>query len=102
MPLNMIRKSAIVNAQREAFPDALGALYTEDDADVTTSQGTTEDQAKQEIKKNANSEVIDIEVEPDPDDMETGEIKREKTNVNQVTQEMEAKEQKSEQQGLAF
>ena len=31
MPATMIRKTAIVNALREAFPNALGALYTEDD-----------------------------------------------------------------------
>ncbi|WP_125582658.1 phage recombination protein Bet [Lacticaseibacillus suibinensis] len=31
MPATMIRKSAIVNALREAFPQELGALYTEDD-----------------------------------------------------------------------
>lgn len=31
MPKNMIRKTAIVNALREAFPDTLGAMYTEDD-----------------------------------------------------------------------
>jgi len=93
MPLNMIRKSAIVNAQREAFPDALGALYTEDDADVTTSPGSTEDQAKQEIKQNANTEVIDIDVEPNkPVDMETGEIKKEQPSVDQVAQDMDKKE----------
>jgi len=102
MPLNMIRKSAIVNAQREAFPDTLGALYTEDDADVTTGQGSPEEQAKQEIKQNANSEVIDIDINPDPVDMETGEIKKEQPNVGQVAQDMEAKEQKTEQQGLQF
>lgn len=31
MPANMIRKTAIVNALREAFPIDLGAMYTEDD-----------------------------------------------------------------------
>lgn len=31
MPANMIRKTAIVNALREAFPETLEALYTEDD-----------------------------------------------------------------------
>src|SRR5699024_8672604 len=29
MPANMIRKSALVNALREAYPDQLGAMYTE-------------------------------------------------------------------------
>lgn len=31
MPMNMIRKTAIVNALREAFPENLGSMYTEDD-----------------------------------------------------------------------
>lgn len=31
MPMNMIRKTALVNALREAFPESLGAMYTEDD-----------------------------------------------------------------------
>jgi phage recombination protein Bet len=30
-PANMIRKTAIVNGLREAFPNTLGAMYTEDD-----------------------------------------------------------------------
>ncbi|GAK47747.1 phage recombination protein [Secundilactobacillus oryzae JCM 18671] len=31
MPNNMIRKTAMVNALREAFPESLGDMYTEDD-----------------------------------------------------------------------
>lgn len=31
MPNNMIRKTAIVNALREAFPNSLGALYTDEE-----------------------------------------------------------------------
>ncbi len=73
MPLNMIRKSAIVNAQREAFPDTLGALYTEDDADVSNSQEVV---AEREIKQNANSEELDFEdAEIVEANQETGEIK---------------------------
>lgn len=30
-PANMIRKTAVVNGLREAFPNSLGAMYTEDD-----------------------------------------------------------------------
>jgi phage recombination protein Bet len=37
MPANMIRKSALVNALREAYPDQLGAMYTEDEPDVGES-----------------------------------------------------------------
>lgn len=60
MPLNMIRKSAIVNALREAFPENLGAMYTEDDADINKKDVTPEQQVQQEIKQHANREVIDI------------------------------------------
>ncbi|MFA9494242.1 recombinase RecT, partial [Streptococcus sp. E17BB] len=31
MPATMIRKTALVNALREAFPEDLGNMYTEDD-----------------------------------------------------------------------
>lgn len=58
MPLTMIRKSAIVNALREAFPEALGAMYTEDDADV---KPTTETTIQQEIQQNANSESLNFD-----------------------------------------
>ncbi|MGL0750064.1 phage recombination protein Bet [Secundilactobacillus paracollinoides] len=34
MPSNMIRKSAMVNALREAFPETLGDMYTEDDKNL--------------------------------------------------------------------
>lgn len=67
MPLNMIRKSAIVNGLREAFPESLGAMYTEDDADVR-QPSTNESTAQEEIRANANSEVIDIEYEESPED----------------------------------
>lgn len=60
MPLTMIRKSAIVNAQREAFPETLGALYTEDDAKLETAP-SQEQVVEQEIKTKANQEVIDVE-----------------------------------------
>lgn len=69
MPMNMIRKSAIVNAQREAFPDTLGALYTEDDADVQQAPKDVTQQVQEEIKRHANTEVLDVDV-----DTNTGEI----------------------------
>lgn len=69
MPLNMIRKSAIVNAQREAFPDTLGALYTEDDALTETEPRNVTPNIQEEIKQHANTEVLDMNV-----DTETGEI----------------------------
>lgn len=60
MPLNMIRKSAIVNAQREAFPDTLGALYTEDDALTQTEPRDVTPNVQEEIKQHANTEELDF------------------------------------------
>ncbi|EAG9591275.1 phage recombination protein Bet [Listeria monocytogenes] len=79
MPLNMIRKTAIVNAMREAFPDNLGAMYTEDEPFSTD----VESQVQNEINNLANNEVLDLpseevvkpiqinpdELEPEPIDM---------------------------------
>ncbi|MBC1509453.1 phage recombination protein Bet [Listeria seeligeri] len=56
MPLNMIRKTAIVNAMREAFPDNLGAMYTEDEPFSTD----VESQVQNEINNLANNEVLDL------------------------------------------
>lgn len=42
MPATMIRKTAIVNALRETFPDTLGGMYTEDDNLKTDSHAQTE------------------------------------------------------------
>ena len=60
MPMNMIRKSAVVNGLREAFPESLGALYTEEDKGPKPTPIT---EVEQEIKQNANQEIIDIQEE---------------------------------------
>lgn len=49
-PANMIRKSALVNALREAYPDQLGAMYTEDDK-------SPQEVAKQVEEAEKNDEV---------------------------------------------
>lgn len=64
MPMNMIRKTAIVNALREAFPDSLGAMYTEDDAQPQSVDIPVEQQVYEEIEQNANKQVIDFEETP--------------------------------------
>lgn len=76
MPLNMIRKSAIVNAQREAFPETLGAMYTEDDADVQQKPRDVTQQVQEEVNQHANTEVLDFPQEaPEPNvNYDTGEI----------------------------
>lgn len=56
MPMNMIRKSAIVNGLREAFPESLGTMYTEEDKGAQSTESTVE----QEIKQHANSEPLDF------------------------------------------
>ncbi|EPW2644066.1 phage recombination protein Bet [Listeria monocytogenes] len=57
MPLTMMRKTAVVNAMREAFPDNLGAMYTEEEQGALQN---TETSVQQEIKQNANAEMLDI------------------------------------------
>ncbi|MGE6671022.1 phage recombination protein Bet [Bacillus altitudinis] len=57
MPMNMIRKTAIVNALREAFPNSLGNMYTDEE---TQTPDTTETVAR-EVNENANSETIDMD-----------------------------------------
>lgn len=73
MPLTMIRKSAIVNGLREAFPESLGAMYTEDDADIQ-QHTSSEQQLQQEIKQNANSEILDFDENTNVQDAEFQEI----------------------------
>ncbi|MBC2391327.1 phage recombination protein Bet [Listeria booriae] len=60
MPLNMIRKTAIVNAMREAFPDTLGSMYTEEESASDITAPDIEEAVKAEVATNANTEVIDI------------------------------------------
>ncbi|WP_342412333.1 phage recombination protein Bet [Bacillus sp. FSL K6-1560] len=65
MPLNMIRKTAIVNALREAFPNNLGNLYTEEE-EQANDDIPAEERVRREVNEKANAEVIDIEPIPDP------------------------------------
>ena len=55
MPNNMIRKTAIVNALREAFPEKLNQMYTEEE---TPSEPQVN--VQEEIKQKANQTLIDI------------------------------------------
>lgn len=67
MPKTMIRKTALVQALREAFPDNLGAMYTEEEQGVVKEASATEIEVDEEIETMANREVIDI---PDEDVIE--------------------------------
>jgi phage recombination protein Bet len=57
-PKTMIRKTAIVQALREAFPEDLGDLYTEEEQGVPIKDVAYE--VKEEIDAKANSKLIDI------------------------------------------
>ncbi|ABR48756.1 phage recombination protein Bet [Alkaliphilus metalliredigens QYMF] len=61
MPKTMIRKTALVQALREAFPDNLGAMYTDDEQVIVKETNTVEVEVAEEIQQNANNQVIDIE-----------------------------------------
>ncbi len=61
MPSTMIRKTAIVQALREAFPKDLGAMYAEEEVVKATPQ--------QEVEQNANNEefeYVEAEVVNEP------------------------------------
>lgn len=78
MPATMIRKTALVNALREAFPDDLGNMYTEDDGgetfdhikDVTPEpQESREDvlaRKQAQIENWQNQKAQQEEVRPEP------------------------------------
>ena len=91
MPMNMIRKTAIVNALREAFPETLGAMYTEDDKnpndtsrpiDVTPSNGVANsiekqfETAKDDLSKNTQAKVIEGEQSDDSNETKTTEVEQ--------------------------
>lgn len=67
-PMNMIRKTAIVNAMREAFPGNLGNMYTEEENDVPDN---TVRRVNEEVRKQANQQVIDVEPIPVKEELES-------------------------------
>lgn len=94
MPNNMIRKTAIVNALREAFPENLQALYTEEERKDPIN---INDEVEQEIKQNANKTAIDIPKE-EPQKVETPK-QQEKVEVEPAQFE-EVKEPKQAKQSI--
>lgn len=86
MPLNMIRKTAIVNALREAFPDNVGALYTEEESSVSETLKPVEE-VQQEIDENANTEIIDFDKPDEKNKKSVKEVEKETINQNEPTQE---------------
>lgn len=61
MPLNMIRKVAIVNALREAFPNSLGAMYSEEEA--SKQDGAQYKPERKDITPNEQPQQAEPEVE---------------------------------------
>lgn len=85
MPATMIRKTAIVNALREAFPETLGALYTEDDDGQMRMQQTKKQvQATENSKaKNKADALIAEAIDPEHvQQQETEEFQREPRPVD--------------------
>jgi hypothetical protein len=69
IPQTMIRKTAIVQALREAFPDNLGGMYVEEE--IPEAQVVEPDEkVEKEIKQNANKQEVKfdktkaVDVEP--------------------------------------
>lgn len=66
MQKTMIRKVAIVQAMREAFPKELGAMYTEDE--INTVHRSVEEEVEQEVEQEANAVEVDFtEVVEEPE-----------------------------------
>ena len=62
MPLNMIRKTAIVNALREAFPDNVGAMYTEEEAPAVPKEAKATEEKKSFRKKSKRTPIKRLSV----------------------------------------
>lgn len=60
MPATMIRKVALVNALREAFPEDLGNMYTEDDGGETfdrVAKDITPQESQEEVRARKMAEI---------------------------------------------
>lgn len=87
MPMNMIRKTALVNALREAFPENLGSLYTEDD-----KQPVQEIQPEEEQPKAAKvSDLFDTDDKNEAEPIKEAEVSEpQELNVDELMAEMKA------------
>lgn len=66
MPATMIRKTAIVNALREAFPETLGGMYTEDDKnpeDTSAVAAPANEQKTKQLAKRFSKPIDDKPVQ---------------------------------------
>lgn len=93
MPCTMIRKVALVQALREAFPGEIGALYANEELGIDESKiVNVQHEVKEEIKQEANQEVIDIE---DTEEVKKNDIPK----VEKVEAEIVEKKEDKEPEG---
>lgn len=93
-PSNMIRKVAVVNALREAFPSSLGAMYTEDDKNPQEAQNKPEDVTEEKGK--AMLDLIN-----DDDEEETNQNNDEAQDLLNQAQEQKQMKQAEKVEGDA-
>lgn len=84
-PANMIRKVALVNALREAFPEDLGALYTEDEPAPQENRDVTEEPASEKAK----SLIDDFKKTQPKEDDEPVEVEAELVDEEDESEEAE-------------
>src|SRR5699024_749488 len=91
MPMNMIRKTAIVNALREAFPNNVGAMYTEDDVQPQTER----EAVVNEVQSNQATETLDFNQQEEVPQF--NEIKQEEKELEPATKEKIQPQQEEQQ-----
>jgi len=91
MPMNMIRKTAIVNALREAFPNNVGAMYTEDDVQPQTER----EAVVNEVQSNQATETLDFNQQEEVPQF--NEIKQEEKELEPATKEKIQPKQEEQQ-----
>ena len=72
IPCTMIRKVAIVQALREAFPSDLGAMYSSEELGIQQHKKmeSIKEEVEEEIKENANTETLGLEEDTEVVDAE--------------------------------
>lgn len=105
MPATMIRKTAIVNALREAFPETLGGMYTEDDknpeqAAPQTAQDEKGEQLADKLAGKQKPKKEEQKSEPVEGEFEEVEGEQENDSDAKQTELPDEETDKSEQQEL--
>ena len=94
-PATMIRKVALVQALRDAFPEEFEGLYSPEEMNVDYNDlNTAEIKIGMEVDEQANSEVIDVD--PEPEEQASLDITDEEIEESIAEQEKEEKKGKPE------